>query len=870
MFRAIYENFVAENTTQNLPPAAADYIAYQNIQQDAFNRLSNPIIVRDERVLQAVQDDRGLFNTTDTDTRGAFSRDIDLANRITTTDIPQYLKDKQAICQKSQLSELVDTYNPLEKVRCGWIYEKPGRGKPPRVSAGALGSRTGPIQFFQNPPGKWYWDLDEALKVSERDYCMDMRRCEDVNDPKYVGKCAFDKKRGYGVPITTKGAVKYSDDPFVGGSGANLIQNSGQCPQPPAPGSPQDIVRRSIDVCTPRPDGTYSRDCMLQQIQAAGCKTDGALYNALINQATPNNYGAGLERNSAFQQYQNRAKAPLLSGIIKDGRVATDVALTNLKELNVRSSQADRSAIHYAARDLCLQKGYFDNFDFCWDLTPASQPPFRLDCLQREFLKNGGQQTGEAYPTVNNKAQMWDKLGSWQEVQNTMLKMKQQATSSEISYGDQRSVMEKLLGIVREKPKDMIERLNGAEIFWFDRDRGGIFMGRRISQTGLVTPFFSTGGDVENTGKREMVEFCMVTNFRPNTTQDVRLTIETDDSARIYLNRDNIDNGNVSSERGQDGLDFMDRFYPQAPTRHVQRNCWKLEAQKPNYITAWWQEDYGYAHWLMYMSQCQPNAPLSHISPNLYTLTQEPDAPMLSFNVKVNSQGRAMNFREYRLPGGFPALLGPGISYVPAPASGPLAKYRFGAKFGKSDSIRINKQIFMNAFRTLNMSFVINELPGFGMEAILFTLGNLRIGIQNRNGRCFVRTMLSSGGVQIETINTADRTPLEVGKAYMYTLKMESPETDMLPTKLYVQVAYIEKASNMNFPDQATAFTFTNPNNNPLYSRGDSGVIILGDPNGSQSALVTLFTCDLYDYEMINSQYQRAALNDWVRAWIVT
>lgn len=867
MFRAVYESFVGD---QNLPPAAADYLKYQNLQQDQFQRLSNPIIVQDERVKNALKDDRGLFNTTDTDTKGAFSRDVDLASRIITTDIPQYLKDKQAICQKSQLAELVDTYNPLEKVRCGWIYEKGGMGQPPKVSAGALGSRTGPIQFFNNPPGKWYWDLDEALKVAERDYCMNLRRCEDVNDPKYIGKCAFDKKRGYGVPITPKGAIKYSDDPFVGGSGANLISQPGQCPQPPAPGSPQDIVRRSIDVCTPLPDGTYSRDCMLQQIKAAGCKTDGALYDALINQASPNNYGAGLEKNSAFQQYQNRARVPLLTGIVKDGRVATDVALQNVKELKVRASQADRSAVHYAARDLCLQKGYFDKFDFCWDLTPASQPPFRLDCLQREFMKNGGQQTGEAYPSANNKAQLWDKYGSWQEVQNAMQQMKQKATSTEIGYDDQRSIMSNLLGIIREKPKDMIERLNGADIFWFDRDRGGIFMGRRISQNGLVVPFFSTGGNVENTGKNEMVEFCMITNFRPNTTQEVKLTIETDDSARIYLNRDMIDNKINPGESRQDGADFMDRWYPQGPTRHVQRNCWKLEAGKPNYITAWWQEDYGYAHWLMYMSQCLPNAPLSHISPNMYSLTQEPDAPMLSFNVKVNSQGKAINFREYRLPGGFPTLITPGIQYVPVPSvnAAALARYKYGAKFGKSDSIRINKQIYMSAFRTLNMSFVINELPGYGSEAILFTMGNLRITLQDRNGRCFIRTIFTSGGARIETLSTADRTPLVIGKTLMYTLKMESVESDMAPTKLYVQVAEIGAASNMNFPDQATAFSFTTVNNNPLYSRGDSGTIILGDPNGNLSAMITLFTCDLYDYEMITSQYQRAALNDWVRAWV--
>ena len=872
MFRAIYENFANERGAQ-MPPAAADYLAYQRAQQQNYDKLANPIIVQDERVKDVLKNSAGVFATSVPVTDGALSRDLDLANNVVSTDIPQYLKDKQAVCTKAALPSLVDTYNPLDKVRCGWIYEKGAMGNPPKVSVGAIGTRTGPLQFFSNPKGKWYWDLDEALKAQEKDHCMNMRRCEDVKDAKYVGKCMYDKKRGYGVPVDEKGLIKYGDDPFVGGSGANLIGSADKCPQPPAPGSPQDIVRRSIDVCTPRADGSYSRDCMLQQVTAAGCKREGTLYNALASMAAPNNYGAGLVQNSAFQQYQNRNKAPLLSGIVKDGRIATDVALANVKELAAQAagtgSGSERSAIHYAARDLCLEKGYFDKFDFCWDLTPNSQPPFRLDCLQREFLKNGGQSAGKAFPTAANKAQLWDKLGSWQEVQGAMKKMGVDARSAEGTMGDQSSQISQLLGIQREKPSEMIEKIVGADIYWFDRDRGGVFLGRRISQNGLVVPFFSTNGVVENSGKADMVEFCMVTNMRPSRTQEVRLTIETDDSARIYLNRDHINNEKDAQLRGQDTADVMDRWWSQAPTRHVQKNCWKLEADKPNYLTAWWQEDYGQAHWLMYYSACKQGAALSHISPMMYSLTQEPDAPMLSFGVKSSVSGAASQFMEYRLAGAFPTLAGPGIQMVSVKKHPAFTKYGFGAKLGANGLIKVNKQIAISSFRTMSIGFVVDQLPGVGAEGVLCMVGNLRISVVNRMGRAMVRTRYTSGGANVELLSSGDDQALVVGKPYIYTMKMVSVENDMIPTKMIIQVAPADAAKGMQYPQAGYSHTYVTQNNNPLYSRGDSGVIMLGDPNGVASANVTVVYCDLYDYEMNSAQYQRGAMNDWARAWII-
>jgi hypothetical protein len=275
MFRALAsiqkEGFVAQN----------QYLSQTMPKFDS--RLPNMVVTgiptagttKPQQVLQNAN--LGL-GTWDPNTRQTSTRDIDIANYATSIDVATSLNTQNNTCKVASLDSLMNTQNPNDRVRCGWIYKKGSTpGAPPAVSQGALGTMTGPVATFPSPQGTWYWSLDDAKKAMEIDKCAALTDCKQVGTPKFKG-CAYSKTRGMGIPVDEQGNVKYYRDPKASAPPSSLVRSSGGCPAPPAVGSAAYEYQRSRDVCTPLPNGQLSRDCMLQQITVAGCKPDGSLY----------------------------------------------------------------------------------------------------------------------------------------------------------------------------------------------------------------------------------------------------------------------------------------------------------------------------------------------------------------------------------------------------------------------------------------------------------------------------------------------------------------------------------------------------------------------------------------------------------------
>jgi hypothetical protein len=191
---------------------------------------------------------------------------------------------------------------------------------------------------------------------------------------------------------------------------------------------------------------------MLQQITAAGCKQDGALYQQLLTTAQPNNYAAGLQNTTSYKKYQQLATTPLLDSVVRDGKTTKQIVVDNIKELNRQSSTVNESGLSYASRDLCIKQGTMDSYDFCNELSNGSTPPFNLECLQKAFRKAGGQPTGSMYPTATNKS-TYDQLGSWGAVKDSINKLAKTTTAAADSFIDantQRKALIQFLGITRD------------------------------------------------------------------------------------------------------------------------------------------------------------------------------------------------------------------------------------------------------------------------------------------------------------------------------------------------------------------------------------------------------------------------------------
>ena len=145
-----------------------------------------------------------------------------------------------------------------------------------------------------------------------------------------------------------------------------------------------------------------------------------------------------------------------------------------------------------------------DQFDFCDELSGSSRAPFAIDCLQKAFLRGGGQQAGSEYPTTQNLAR-WNGLGTWKAVLDTINGLKGNLSSKDEKV--QREALAKFLGVRREAyALNQIGVIPGIEIYWFNRGNN-TFIGRRIrGGASAEFPQFNTGGDVEGTGLRDNVE----------------------------------------------------------------------------------------------------------------------------------------------------------------------------------------------------------------------------------------------------------------------------------------------------------------------------------------------------------------------------
>lgn len=338
----------------------------------------------------------------------------------------EYLKQKAA-CeatgsgdQFSHLSSLASSVDTSSRLRCGWVY-----GKPYTTGRGALGISKGPINSTAS--GTWMWDLNDAKKKYHDDICKGVKDCGDIDADMYNGKCGWCSKYGKAVPISNN-QLAYPTDSKMRCPQKKLITNSASCTQGFSNPSSKIQGFTNPSRCTPLPSGAYSRDCLLQKVIGAGCSDAGTMFKAL--QAGSNNdYLSNLRQQAAWSVYQQMAAIPLDETGLQTGKISISTALNGFNKVQDQAASPQNGALQYAARDLCYNSGTIDKYDFCVEIPDTKYGPFTLDCLQKAFLKGGGQKTGKKYPSESNAAQ-WNSIGTWLQVKNAIKTLRSNTRSS--------------------------------------------------------------------------------------------------------------------------------------------------------------------------------------------------------------------------------------------------------------------------------------------------------------------------------------------------------------------------------------------------------------------------------------------------------
>ena len=937
------------------------------------------------------------LSTWNPTTRQPTQRDLNLSEQAISLDVGNELQAKNNQCKAASIDELINSQDPNARLRCGWMYKKGDPGTNPRVSQGVLATRSGPVPMFDAPEGTFYWDLYDAQKAIVKDRCLSMTSCSQVGTPEFQN-CAYSKTRGTGIPVMGNGNIWYPRDPVLTAPLNSLVRTPGECPAPPPPNSPQAELMRSRDVCAPLPDGRFSRDCMLQQITAAGCSTDGTLYKQLITNATPNNYGAGLTNEFSFKKYQQLASQPLNESAIRDGSVGVGTALATFSELSKVAKKEGTGALSFAARDLCVQKGVMDTFDFCTELTDGTPPPFALDCLQKEFRRQGGQPAGTDYPSAQNMA-IYNGMRNWGAVRSYITNLANQTKTAEgftdkktegfqvnfpsaatqevanmVNNGQilnyfacvdnprvqkisrestpagtvvdpnappiyflcrdyynkgywtgvqdpneddrkaplspeganrQRNALKRFYGITEANAQEypQIPYINGSEYMWFDRSKGNMFMGRRLNVQSPNAPSFDDNwGGVQGTGNAETVAYIYLANLRPPTKQRVRLKYVTDDGMLFTLNRDINPDAYANVRVDSDSIFGVNWLQP--PTQHIQNSCWSLRANGANYILGFWYENFGYAVSQLQYASCEGGA-YQNVPSSWITLTIEPDAPMISY--EVIKKGEGISFQEYRIPNVIPLMISPKVGVT---QNGLQCKTGLGTLSAYSG---IN--FSPNSWRSLSCSFIVG--PGNVDPNNPAYCGNLgrqssdgRIRLYNRgecdtlggtfhgNGECtkpqggsfswdcrnagskFNLPMVGLGdwfwlglnGTNVHIggyLNTKGVGPLNNvlkpdGKTKHYAVAvMKSENGGSYPNRITIAVGTEDdwKSGRASLVSPTNAVIIRTNNNGPIFNPSDSLQLTFG------SCDATVAWCRMFDYEMTDKDVMRDIGNSWKRAF---
>lgn len=841
-------------------------------------------------------------------------------------EIDQEMKNKAAACRAAKSpEELAGVVNYGDKVRCGWIYKKGPKGSPnPEISEGALGTAKGPLSFLPHATGgQWFWNLIDAQQQIDKTRCDCLTNCRDVGGADFYGKCGFCKSLGKGVPVKPDGSVKYPKDTLMNCSPGNLIREVGSCPPPPAPGSPAALAATQ-DICSMDANGQVSRNCLLNRLMAGGCSDQGSLSVALQTGAAPDNYARALESVPSFQKYQLFATTPLNSDILRQGKGSAQIALAEFQRLAKDSKTIDETtATGAAARDLCVKSGFFDNYDFCTELADTSRAPFALECLQKEFRRQGGQPAGALYPidtskgnplqdelnainadmkyltglglgpssgnatfddryarqkslnaqlTARNTFQYWNtNYNTWGDVKTAIVALATKTKSRNAS--EQTLALKQFLGIRREDPGvTQVDAKNGFEIFFFPYPGHGnddklTFLGRRVlnGDDFPQIPDWSSGPKFQ-TGFTEM-HFAILTNLRPKEGEtNVAFQVSTDDGIALSVNteldpiRANVNEAN-----------YFSRFFTQAPTFHTNSECTQLTAGGPNYVLLRYYDGGGAAAFRLQFRNCS-SGEVKTIPSYMFSLTQEAAAPYVSF--EALTRGDSTLFEELRLGRGLFAATTSGNGRTTLSHSASLPGGLIPFTFSAGARWEITSRIAFQSLRTITLVWSMDTAPAQRGNVFYWvdkTSGNgLLLYVERDAAGIRLKATWSMSG---QTIAAVAPTPLQ-GNGPFYTRITFEAINAMLPNNIRVAIVPMNLNDITRLENDTNQFMIT-PKNNVLFTRyiqdkNMAGFMGLGAAPGAQANDIGLSFgfLRIFDYIVDSTRSQIDVTSQWKRKFI--
>ena len=476
------------------------------------------------------------------------------------------------------------------------------------------------------------------------------------------------------------------------------------------------------------------------------------IMNALDNPLPIDTYINDLDKSVKI--YNRIANLPLNLDTFKKGATTSNIVLKNQSERNSAISDVPEGAL---TRQPYLRKETLDTYDFCSDIMDTTDPPFEIVCLQKLFLKMGGQTTGSAYPSISTM-KYYNTMRNYGAVKQFINQLIADINSTD--YRIQSSGVAQFIGI---NPHSLITRAplaQGVEVFWLIHGKTGVLgLTQRTIETDIIQ--FDNTSSFPQTGN----SILQITDIRTSKEFSVKFQIDASSGFWIAVNQPADIDTLAFNSRSNDKPGFFANLESNDMLQYHSENGSYFSSETPNIMKIYYEDDNGNRQFQMTPYALDKAGATTELFKTKYSLTCEVNAPFINYEVNNNNNN---TFEDTRNPGIFSQFVKTtGIDAHTRTEERRFVPGRKGFIRVKSAGTGINfRNIAFQSWGTVSLAIRLQSMPL--KETILYFISGqyyYSVIAKPKNGsmaKLFVETNLSG-----KVVTTSSVFELLIGKWYI-------------------------------------------------------------------------------------------------------
>lgn len=591
----------------------------------------------------------------------------------------------------------------------------------------------------------------------------------------------------------------------------------------------------------------------LQAVPLGGTRKD-----TWLNALNPSNTESVSLSGSKFSDFQMTATLGM-DQTLAARNVALKDSLQGL-QMHQQSAKPTQQHIDYNKGHPTYKKDFLESYDFCAEIHDTARPPYKVECIKKEFLREGGQPGGALFPSVDT-LHFWNSQKTWLNLKG-FIKHLAASTDSMNREVQQKAILDFYGIMVKPKSVDLPVDLDpGLEVFWFthsmDLTTPTTFLGRRIRTT---VPFMNKP-IAEKDGsptKKDMMSILYFTNLKVYDELPIFIRVTADDGFGTHFNGSMTGYYNNKRVNGPNELTSLTYM---KPTTFTMKEEWLLKPDQRNLLSGYYHQGIG---GLYYKLELWDGDQWSQIPERMLTLTRDAFAPMVSFEVEKNplNYGCDYSFCDRRFggykmkwkpqPGG-----GPNFSYAEVPnREYPFGKHMMLFSSNHSGGLISHFSLKLYSFMTMTMLVTVQEVPRGPSDIFLFysPLGQISIRLTPLRPDLVSVSLFTSKG------STTENPILQIGQPHIIVVRMLRNDYDVYSLDS-VQIACMSLRGLQIRPEEmkeSKPFLFKDPRDLENPDSKNAYTLYLG----GQTKMI-VYWLRFFDYALKAEHLKEEALNEW-------